>query len=73
MIDSDASSSIIDSDTFDQLAQSKNVYLEPSTVRFYVYNSRNPLELLGSFFSAVSVGSNKHIAKFLVSKGKSSG
>ena len=50
MIDSDASSSIIDSDTFDQLAQSKNVYLEPSTVRFYVYNSRNPLELLGSFF-----------------------
>ena len=73
MIDSGASCSIIDSDTFDQLAQSKNVYLEQPAARVYVYNSRNPLELHGSFFSVVSVGNNKHIAKLLVSKGKSSG
>ena len=64
---------VIDSDTFDQLAQSKNIYLEQSAACVYVYNLRNPLELGGLFFSAVSVGNNKLIAKFLVSKGKSSG
>ena len=50
MIDSGASCNIFDSDTFDQLAQSKNVYLEQPAARVYVYNSRNPLELQGSFF-----------------------
>ena len=39
----------------------------------FVYGSSNLLELWGSFFSAVSTGSNKHIAKFLVSKNRSSG
>ena len=73
MIDSGASCNIIDSDTFDQLVQSKNIYLEKSSARVYVYGSSNPLELRGSFFSAVSTGNNKHIAKFLVSKNKSSG
>ena len=73
MIDSGASCNIIDSDTFDQLAQSKNVYLQQYAARVYLYNSRNLLELRGSFFSAISAGNNKHIAKFLVSKGKSSG
>ena len=72
MIDSGASCNIIDSDTFDQLVQSKNIYLEKSSARVYVYGSSNPLELRGSFFSAVSTGNNKHIAKFLVSKNKSS-
>lgn len=73
MIDSGALCNIIDSDTFDQLTQLKNIYLEQATARVYVYGSKNPLDLRGSFFSAVSVGNNKHIAKFLVSKSKSSG
>ena len=55
MIDSGASCNIIDSGIFDQLAQSKNVYLEQSAARVYVYNLRNPLELRGSFFFFHSV------------------
>ena len=50
MIDSGASCNIIDSDTSDQLVQSKNIYLEKSSARVYVYGSSNPLELQGSFF-----------------------
>ena len=73
MVESGASCNIIDSDTFDYLAQSNNVYLEKSYARVYVYGSKNPLDLRGSFFSTVSVGNNGHIAKFLVSKSKSSG
>ena len=36
MIDSGASCNIIDSDTSDQLVQSKNIYLEKSSARVYV-------------------------------------
>ena len=73
MVDSGASCNIIDSDAFDYLAQSNNVYLEKSYARVYVYGSKNPLDLRGYFFSTVSVRNNRHIAKFLVSKSKSSG
>ena len=71
--DSGASINIIDSDTYEKLARNKSIELHPTKTKIFSYNSTQPIELNGVFYSNASYGNNHHLARVFVAANKDAG
>ena len=71
--DSGASINIIDDNTFNKLKRSININLLPTTTKIYAYNSHEPLQLKGVFYSNTEYKGNHYLAKIYVSANPNAG
>ena len=64
--DSGASINAIDRETFQELQEKKKIKLYPTKTKIFTYNSNEPMELDGVFYSNANYQNNHHIAKIYV-------
>ena len=69
IVDTGASTDILDEDTFRQINHNNDIVLQPTTKRLFAYGSTDQLPMMGQFNGTISFRGNQHGVTIHILKG----